>query len=262
MSSETVWPGELILWFWGKRDFDGHSVMRWKRYDRDSPYSYSIGVFPTLELLAQQSEQVHEVVLSSLSHRNQGVARIEEHCRQRRIPCHIDDQLMERLSTAENTYAIGIFQKYWPPWDSSENQVVLVEPSDMGNLGTIIRTMVGLGPPRLALIRPAVDLFHPKTIRASMGALFRLSFRYFDSYSIWQKQFPGTVYAFFTDGVSDLEEITIQSSHAFVFGNEGAGLPVDISQGANTVKIAFQSTIDSLSLPVAVGIALHKARHR
>jgi TrmH family RNA methyltransferase len=169
---------------------------------------------------------------------------------------------LERLSFTENTYAIGIFQKYSPPWDSTNSQVVLVGPSDMGNLGTIIRTMVGLGLPRLALIRPAADVFHPKAIRASMGALFRLSFRYFDSYSIWQKQFPGTVYAFFTDGVSDLEEIAIQSPHAFVFGNEGAGLPVEMSQGVNTVKIAFQSTIDSLSLPVAVGIALYNAQNR
>jgi len=236
--------------------------MRRKRYDRDSPHSHSIGVFPTLELLTQQPEQVREVILSSIGHRNQGIAKIEELCRRRRIPCNIDDHLLERLSSTENTYAIGIFQKYSPPWDSTNSQVVLVGSSDMGNLGTIIRTMVGLGLPRLALIRPAADVFHPKAIRASMGALFRLSFRYFDSYSIWQKQFPGTVYAFFTDGVSDLEEIAIQSPHAFVFGNEGAGLPVEMSQGVNTVKIAFQSTIDSLSLPVAVGIALYKAQNQ
>lgn len=236
--------------------------MRWKRYDRNSLHSYSIGVFPTLELLTQQPEQVREVILSSIGHRNQGVAEIEELCRRRRIPCNIDDHLLQRLTSAENTYAIGVFQKYWPPWDPSNSQVVLVEPSDMGNLGTIIRAMVGLGTPRLALIRPAADLFHPKAVRASMGAVFRLSFRYFDSYSIWQEQFPGTVFAFFTDGTSDLEEIAIPPSYAFVFGNEGAGLPVEMSQGANTVRIAFQSAIDSLSLPVAVAIALYQAQKR
>jgi TrmH family RNA methyltransferase len=236
--------------------------MRWKRYERDSPHSHSIGVFPTLELLTQRPEQVREVILSSMGHRNQGVAKIEELCRRRRIPCNNDDHLLERLSLAENTYAVGIFQKYSSTWDATNNQVVLAQPSDMGNLGTIIRTMVGLGIPRLALIRPAADLFHPKTIRASMGALFRLSFRYFDSYSLWKKQFPGTVFAFFTDGICDLEEIAIQSPYAFVFGNEGAGLPVEISQGINTVKIAFQATIDSLSLPVAVGIALYHVQNR
>jgi TrmH family RNA methyltransferase len=245
-----------------KQGLEGRLAMRWKRYDRDSPYSHSIGVFPTLELLTQQPEQVREVVLSSMGHRNQGVSKIEDLCRRRQIPCKIDDPILQRLSSTENTYAIGFFQKYQPPWDSDASQVVLVEPSDLGNLGTIVRTMVGLGLPRLALIRPAADLFHPKAIRASMGALFHLSFHYFDSYSVWHKQFPGTVYAFFTDGASDLEEIAIRSPHAFVFGNEGAGLPIEISQGANTVRIAFQSMIDSLSLPVAVGIALYQAQNR
>lgn len=236
--------------------------MRWKRYDRDSPHSYAIGVFPTLELLTQQPEQVDEVILSSRGERNQGVVTIGELCRQQGIPCTVDDRLVERLSAAENTYAVGVFQKYATLWDPAANQVVLVQPSDMGNLGTIIRTMVGLSLPRLAIIRPAADIFHPKAIRASMGALFRLSFRHFDSYAAWRETFSGTIYAFSGDGVSDLEEVVIQSPHALIFGNEGAGLPVEVSRGAETVRIAASPAIDSLSLPVAVGIVLYQVNRK
>lgn len=50
------------------------------------------------------------------------------------------------------------------------NHVVLVNPSNAGNLGTIIRSCIGFGVEDIAIILPAVDLFDPKTIRASMGA--------------------------------------------------------------------------------------------
>jgi TrmH family RNA methyltransferase len=166
--------------------------------------------------------------------------------------------MVERLSSAENAYAIGVFRKYATHWDPAAGQVVLVHPSDMGNLGTIIRTMVGLGLPRLAIVRPAADIFHPKVIRASMGALFRLSSRHFDSYADWRETFSGTVYAFLTDGESDLKEVIMQSPHALVFGNEGAGLPVEVSRSAKTVRIATSPAVDSLSLPVAVGIVLYR----
>ena len=53
--------------------------------------------------------------------------------------------------------------------------VVLVNPADMGNLGTVARTMAGFGFGELAVVTPAADVFHPKTVRASMGALFRLN---------------------------------------------------------------------------------------
>ena len=42
----------------------------------------------------------------------------------------------------------------------------------MGNLGTIIRTIAGLGINDLAIIEPAADIWNPKTLRATMGALF------------------------------------------------------------------------------------------
>ena len=43
--------------------------------------------------------------------------------------------------------------------------MVLVNPSDMGNMGTIIRTMLGFNYVNLAIIRPGVDVFDPRVIR-------------------------------------------------------------------------------------------------
>lgn len=70
------------------------------------------------------------------------------------------------------------------------NHVVLVNPGDMGNMGTIIRTMLGFNYSNLTIIKPGVDVFDPRVIRASMGALFNINFEYFDSFSEYLDKYP------------------------------------------------------------------------
>ena len=55
----------------------------------------------------------------------------------------------------------------------------------MGNMGTIIRTCVGFGIKNLAVIEPAVDIFNPKVVRASMGAVFHVNICRYDSFDTY-----------------------------------------------------------------------------
>ncbi len=73
--------------------------------------------------------------------------------------------------------------------EREKNHIVLVEPRNMGNAGTIIRTMLGFGYKNLALIEPAVDVFDPKVVRSTMGALFRINFEYFQT---WEEYIENT----------------------------------------------------------------------
>src|SRR5688572_13455372 len=159
------------------------NTMRLKKYTHDAPYSYTFGVFPTLELLRYQPKFVEQVLLHSASDRNEGVDKIRALCNGARIPISRDDKLIERLSSKDNTYAVGVFTKYRPALDGRANHVVLVNPADMGNLGTALRTLLGFGINNLALVKPAVDIFDPRAIRASMGAVFQVNFAYFDSFN-------------------------------------------------------------------------------
>ena len=95
------------------------------------------------------------------------------------IQVEVNDKLINKISGAENVYAVGVFQKYETQLSNEENHLMLVDPSDMGNLGTIIRTMIGFDYKNLALIKPAVDIFNPKVIRASMGSVFQINFHLF-----------------------------------------------------------------------------------
>ncbi len=230
-----------------------------KSYKKEFDHSYTFGVFPTLELLRYRPDSVLGVLISTKGSKNSGMAKIEQECARKRIQVEVNDKLVDRLAPKENAYAIGVFKKYTRQLDSRANHVVLVNPSDMGNLGTIARTMSGFGVSDLAIIRPAVDIFDPKAIRSSMGATFQLVFQYFDSFQDYRQRFDHNLYLFMTNGKLPLDKAIFQPPFSLVFGNESAGLPQGYLSLGTSVTIPHTNRIDSLNLPTAVGIALYEA---
>ncbi len=229
-----------------------------KKYKKEYGHSYSFGVFSTLELLQARPEQVVRVLVSSRGGKNEGVRKLEEICRRRQIATEVNDRLIERISAKENHYAIGIFRKYTQELDADTNYVVLVNPSDMGNLGTIARTMLGFGMADLALVKPAADIFDPRVVRASMGAIFKLRFHYFNTFDEYRSGYTHhNLYPFMTGGTSTLDEVKFEHPYSLIFGNESSGLPTEYSELGTSLTIRHSSAIDSLSLPLAVGIALY-----
>jgi TrmH family RNA methyltransferase len=233
--------------------------MQFKKYTHDAPYSYTFGVFPTLELLRYQPRFVERVLLHSAGERNEGVEKMRALCSTARIPISRDDKQVERLSPKENTYAVGVFKKYRPVLDPAADHVVLVNPGDMGNLGTTLRTLVGFGVTNLALIKPAVDIFDPRAIRASMGALFQVNFAYYDSFNDYHLAFRHNAYPFMTDGMISIHDAEFERPFALVFGSESSGLTPGYHAVGTSVTIPHRPAIDSLNLSVAIGIAVYTA---
>lgn len=231
-----------------------------KAYKKDFQYSYTLGVFPTLELLNSQIDKVIEVVLSSDGMENEGVIKIIDICKEHNIKYEINNKAINRISKKQNCYAIGVFKKYNIKLDMDKNHLVLVEPSDMGNLGTIIRTMLGFDIKNLAIIKPAVDIYDPRAIRASMGAAFKISFEYFDSFEQYMASFNHNIYTFMLDAKESLYDVNIKKDKPFslVFGNEGSGLSHEFSNIGTSIIIPHSSEIDSLNLSIAVGIAIYQ----
>jgi TrmH family RNA methyltransferase len=229
-----------------------------KRYRKESGVSYAEGVFATIELLDARPDVTERVLLSSRGEPNEGTAKIRATCAERGICVEVDDRTMERISPRASHLAIGVFRTYPMDLNANADHVVLVEPADMGNLGAIARTMIGFGVRDLALVRPAVDAFDPKALRASMGALFRLSLTYFDSFDEYRQRFARPAYAFMTDGRCAIDRVRFDSPCALVFGNESSGLPQSFHTLGTSVAIPQTAAIDSLGLPTAVAIALYE----
>jgi TrmH family RNA methyltransferase len=233
--------------------------LRLKRYRKSFEYSYANGVFATLELLDAQPEHVLRVVLSSKSERNVGIAKLKDLCARNRVPVETNDKTIERLSPKGSHLAIGVFRKYRSRLDPTRNHVVLVHPGDMGNVGTIARTMVGFRITDLALIRPAVDIFDPRTVRASMGAVFRLSLEYFDHFEDYSHSFAHNLYPLMTNGRVAIACVRFKPPFALVFGNESSGLTDEFLTVGTSVAIPHDERIDSLNLSAAVAIALYES---
>ncbi len=234
-------------------------IPRLKRYKKDLAHSYTFGVFPTLELLAHRPQNALGVVAHPQGLENSGIIKMREICRRKRIPFEIREKTFPRLGARENDFAVGVFRKAETGLNASTDHVILVNPGGTGNLGTIIRTMLGFGFHDLAIIEPAADIFHPETIRASMGALFQLRFARFESFEAYLERFPRQFYLLMTDGATALPEARFHSPFGLVFGNESRGLGPQFRPLGTSVRIPQSTAIDSLNLAVSVGVTLYQA---
>ncbi len=228
-------------------------------YIKKLPYSYSFGVFPTIELLQARVKDVVKIIIHSKGKQNDGVRKIIDICKRGNIRVEIMDGFFHKLEIPENTYAVGVFKKYTGKLDLGSNHLVLVNPEDTGNLGTILRSSLGFGVKNVAIIRPGVDVFDPKTIRASMGAIFKMNVEYFESFEDYTDVHANKCYMFMTDGDRELNQQVFEKPFALVFGSESAGLDASFRKLGQTVQIRQSKDVDSLNLSIAVGIALYKS---
>ena len=179
-------------------------------------------------------------------------------CEAKSIPCVYSDMAFSIVNQKENSYVLGVFHKYTSVLASDQPHIILVNPSDMGNLGTIIRTIAGLGIKNLAVIEPAADIWHPKTIRASMGALFHIRHASFDSFELYAGQYPDHgLFPFMLGGTVLLDDCSPCSQFSLIFGNEAIGLDEGFTHIGQSVKIPLSSCVDSFNLAIAVGIGAY-----
>lgn len=232
-------------------------------YSKELDYSYAPGLFPSLEVLTKQPERVRRLLLSSRAKETEGTQKLVALAEEHRIRIEIADKALSRISGKENCFAAAVFEKKSPALQANDH-IVLHHIADAGNLGTILRTALGFGWKDIAIIRPATDVYDPKVVRASMGAIFSLRVQEYDDYAVYREQFPTyTSYPFMLDGSVDMDEAAAKPRHpcALIFGNEGAGLPPEFSQIGQPVRICSSREIDSLNLSIAAAIGMYSFRN-
>ena len=234
-----------------------------ENYRRELDYSYAPGAFPTLEALSKRPDAVRRVLISSKAGDSEGVEKITSLAQQHGIRIETADRVLAKISGKENCFAAAVFAKQQSALDPASDHIVLHHISDQGNLGTILRTALGFGYHDIAVIRPAVDPFDPKAVRASMGALFSLRLREYKDFSDYRKEFPQhAAYPFMLDGSVGLDEAVESAVRpvCLVFGNEGSGLPGSFGAVGQPVRIPSSNEIDSLNLAVAAAIGMYQFR--
>lgn len=230
-------------------------------YKPELDYGYAPGAFPAMECLLHRPQCARRVLLHSKAQGTEAAEKLCALARQLHIRVELADKALSRISGKENCFAAAVFSKFTDSLAPGAPHVVLHNPSDQGNVGTILRTALGFGVEDVALIRPCVDVFDPRVVRASMGSLFSLRVKVYDTFEDYQADHPGrALYPFMLDGSRSLPDVLAQPVPAcwtLIFGNEGSGLPAGFARIGQPVRIPSNDRVDSLNLSIAAAIGIY-----
>lgn len=168
------------------------------------------------------------------------------------------NDLFNKLSNMKNPEGISAVVKKLTSKEISSDKILLLDKiSDPGNLGTMIRSAEAFAFNDIILFNNCVDLYNEKTLRASMGSIFRLNFLNLNQedllslkkdYKLLAADMAGEGYKRFND--SDKIILAI--------GNEANGISDFLKENAdNLVSIPMKGKIESLNAAIAASILMN-----
>ncbi len=172
-------------------------------------------------------------------------------------------ELMAHLSTVETPQHLlavcPLPEAALPERLSAGSYLVLDGVQDPGNVGTIWRTADAFGADALILLPGCADPFSPKTVRASMGACFRLPVWAAELDELTGRLDQAGISLWATalrDDTADVRAVSLQGT-AVVIGSEGRGVSDrTLACCAGTVKIPMRTRCESLNAAVAASVVL------
>ncbi len=181
----------------------------------------------------------------------------------------LPDRLFHTISTTETSQ--GVLALVEPPqWTLPELfcgralVVVLDGLQDPGNAGAILRAAEAFGATGVLALKGTVNLYNPKTIRASAGSVFRVPMVWGaeESLALASLRQQGLdLYAASPAGKHLLGEADLTRSCAFIIGNEGSGVRATLRAAARELRIPT-SGVESLNAAMAATVLLYEARRQ
>jgi len=186
----------------------------------------------------------------------------------------IEEAELNKISLLRTPQGVlGVFKKPEQTFRFGEhtNDLILCLDGiqDPGNLGTILRLAEWFGIPRIVCSPDCADVFNPKVVQASMGALARIKVHYahlakfcHDSSSLFQLPVFGT----FMDG-DNIFSTPLPDKGLIIMGNEGQGIRPETEKNVTT-RLSIPefgphpSGLESLNVAVATAIVCAEFRRQ
>lgn len=178
----------------------------------------------------------------------------------------ISDEIGDHISDTENTQ--GVFAKCrfpenmdsMPKLKKGGKYVVLSKLRDPGNAGMIIRTADALGLDGV-IFSESCDVYNPKTVRATMGALFRVPvYHDIEIEDIFEKIEQSGLHslaAVVDKDAEDIRKCDLSEGAAVFIGNEANGLDTDVKERCTQrITIKMSGNAESLNAAMASGILM------
>lgn len=175
---------------------------------------------------------------------------------------YLTKPLFEKLASTVTSAGIMAVCRMQTGHIKKNNRLLLVDGiRDPGNLGTLMRSALAFGFDGLVMSEETVDVYHPKVVRATQGALFNLAIsrrNLMDYVADLQKAGVVVYAATLNEDAKMIRDIKSAECMAFMVGNEGSGVRaslVDVCDGR--VVIDMSPAVESLNVGVAGSILMY-----
>lgn len=174
-------------------------------------------------------------------------------------PLVFSEALFNKLSSMTSPDGIGAVVKKRDSEEVTSPKILLLDGiNDPGNIGTMIRTSEAFGFRDIILMPGTVDIYNEKSLRASMGSVFRLNIVEMDYEEIKNLKTSYKILTADMDGL-DIREYDKKSKIILAIGNEANGLSENIRNLTdNFVKIPMEGEIESLNAAIAASIIMNR----
>lgn len=181
----------------------------------------------------------------------------------------VSPEVLKAIATTvnpEGIVATAVRQPALIPQPYPNLGLIVDRLQDPGNLGTIIRTGVATGMDGLWLSQDSVDFDHPKVLRASAGAWFKLpmatSRNLLELIVNFQQQ-GIQVIATLPEAQQSYWDLDLTQPSIILLGNEGGGLTPELkAMATQTAKIPMQKSVESLNVAISAALLLYEARRQ
>lgn len=174
--------------------------------------------------------------------------------------------------TPQGILALARMQRYTLPellkgaHGQRQHLLILESIQDPGNLGTMFRTGEGAGVTGILMNHTTVDVYNPKTIRATMGSIYRVPFYIAEDFeqTVRQLQQQGVrLYAAHLDGAQSYDEPDYTQGCGFMIGNEGNGLSDALASLADArIRIPMEGQVESLNAAIAATLLMYEVNRQ
>ena len=154
-----------------------------------------------------------------------------------------------------------------PQKNRYENLILFLEDiRDPGNLGTIIRSAEAAGVTGIIMSRDTVDVYNPKTVRSTMGSVYRVPFLYTDDlYAELKKAKKNGIklYAAYLQSSIPYYEADLTMACGILIGNEAKGLTQQAAELADErIIIPMSGSVESLNAAIAASVVSFEAKRQ
>ena len=241
--------------------------LRERKYRSESGRFLLEGIRIVIEAIQAQGFVEQIIVSSELLDNEKGIEAVEIARKQALPVLEVSKEVFESISGKEGPQGLAaVGRQRWTNLDEIDTPlsgiwIALFQVADPGNLGSILRTLDGMGGKGVFLLDHCTDPYDPSAIRASMGGIFSKKLVRVGSADFigWAKKNHIHLFGTSDSAHERFNQVHYPGDMILIMGSEREGLTKDLETACESiVSIPMMGNVDSLNLAIASSIVLYE----